>query len=79
MLINRVGPPAILFSVSLYRFFFPLASFFQHYFSFWPFFLYSDCRHYVVMLENVVPIRNDVATLLQRCVALKIVVANSLV
>ena len=36
-------------------------------------------QHSVVMLENVVNIRNDVATMLQRCVALKIVVANSLV
>ena len=36
-------------------------------------------QHSVVMLEKVVPIRNDVATMLQRCVALKIVVANSLV
>ena len=35
-------------------------------------------QHSVVMLENVVPTRNDVATMLQRCVALKIVVANSL-
>ena len=30
--------PATLFSVSLYRFFLCLVSFFQHYFSFWPFF-----------------------------------------
>ena len=29
--------------------------------------------------NNVVPIRNNVATMLQRCVALKIVVANRLV
>ena len=29
--------------------------------------------------NNVVTIRNDVATMLQRCVALKIVVANRLV
>ena len=40
-------------------------------------------QHSVVMLEqcwnNVVTIRNDVATMLQRRVALKIVVANRLV
>ena len=37
MQINRVRLPATLFSVSLYRFFFCLVSFFKHYFSFWPF------------------------------------------
>ena len=36
--INRVRLPATLFSVSLYGFFFCLVSF-EHYFSFWPFFL----------------------------------------
>ena len=41
--INRIRLPATLFSVSLYRFFFCLVSFFKHYFSFWLFFLYSYC------------------------------------
>ena len=43
--INRVLLPATRFSVSLYRFFFFLlfGLFFQHYFSFWPVFLYSYC------------------------------------
>ena len=35
--INRVGLPATLVSVSLYRFF-SVCSFFKHHFSFWPFF-----------------------------------------
>ena len=38
MQINGVLLPATLFSVSLYLFFLCLVSFFQHYFSFWPFF-----------------------------------------
>ena len=42
--INRVRLPATLFSVSLYYSFFLFGlSFFKHYFSFWPFFLYSYC------------------------------------
>ena len=41
--IYRVRLPATLFSVSWYRFFFYLADFFKHYFSFWSFFLYSYC------------------------------------
>ena len=36
--INGVLLPATLFSVSLYRFFLCLVSFFQHYFCFWPVF-----------------------------------------
>ena len=36
--IKGVLLPATVFSVSLYRFFLCLVSFFQHYFSFWPFF-----------------------------------------
>ena len=41
---NRVRLLATLLSVSLYRFFSCLVYFFKHYFSFWPFFLYSYCR-----------------------------------
>ena len=40
---------------------------------------FSVVQHSVAMLENVVIIRNNVAAILQRCVALKIVVANRLV